>query len=205
MKNLQTHRAFLLIITVIFWVLSTRDVSAQVIINEVYPNPNTGEDEWVELYNTTNQSIDLIDWKLWDLESSPGVAIQFDQSTILEAAGFLIVDLHNTLNNTGDTLLLKNPQDELIDTLGYTASTKGKSWARDPSNHAVLFETVPTKGEANVVPTPTPTSTPATTPNSTILSPTLSEITACPDDSAEWVELYNPHDTVLPLLGFSLR
>jgi len=195
------HVTILSTFVVGFLMITPLEVNAQVIINEIYPNPNTGEDEWVELYNPDTQAIDLLDWKLWDLESSPGIAYDFAQSIMLESHGFFVLSLHNILNNTGDTLLLKNPQDELIDTFGYTSSAKGFSWARNPGNFATLFQASPTKGETNLAPTPTPTPT----PTSNQLLPQLSEVMACPDDAAEWVELSNPHGSELTLLGFSLR
>src|SRR3990167_3425998 len=116
------HVTILSTFVVGFLMITPLEVNAQVIINEIYPNPNTGEDEWVELYNPDTQAIDLLDWKLWDLESSPGIAYDFAQSIMLESHGFFVLSLHNILNNTGDTLLLKNPQDELIDTFGFLRS-----------------------------------------------------------------------------------
>jgi hypothetical protein len=203
MGNLQTHRAFSLLGVLFFLAGSTQIAQAQVIINEIYPNPNTGENEWVELFNTSQATVDLLNWKLWDMESSPGVAHDFTETTLLDPGAFLVVTLHNIFNNTGDTVILKNSAEQEIDELGYTSSTKGKSWARNPDNLAEILLANPTQGEANLVPSPSPTPTPTPTPGST-LSPTLTEFMACPDDTAEWFELHNPHTTELNLLGFTI-
>lgn len=183
------------------------------IINELYPNPNTDEDEWAELWNTGSSSVDLNGWQLWDQLSSPGLAYQFTTATPLAAQAFWIVPLHSVLNNSGDELVLKNPAGEIIDTLSYTTSIKSTSWARNPSYFSDIFQSEPTPNQANLTPSPTPTPTPNPSPtpsptpplNQSVLAPTLSEIMACPVDSDEWVELVNPHDETIDLNGFKLR
>lgn len=181
----------------------------QIVINEIYPNPNTGEDEWAELWNTDASPIDLNGWQLWDQLSSPGLVHQFTSSTLLANQAYLVVPLYSVLNNSGDGLVLKNPTGQEIDSLMYASSTKGKSWARNPGNFTDVFESDPTPNQINLASTPTPTPsvapTPTPTSNQTTLSPALSEIMACPTDSDEWVELANPHDSALNLAGFKLR
>lgn len=191
----------------------TSKIAAQVIVNEVYPNPDTSEEEWAELWNTSVNSVDLNGWQLWDQLSSPSLAYQFKTATPLAAQAFLVVPLHSVLNNSGDGLVLKNPAGQSINTLNYPSSTKGKSWAKNPNDLTAIFESDPTPNEVNAAPTPSPTPTPAPsitptptpTPSPSTLSPILSEIMACPADSDEWVELANPHNSSINLNGFKLR
>lgn len=46
--------------------LNTLSVRAQIIITEVFPNPDTGTNEFVELYNSGSHPIDLNGWKIDD-------------------------------------------------------------------------------------------------------------------------------------------
>ena len=181
-----------------FWCWSIARVQAQVVINELYPNPNTNEDEWIELYNNNEQVTDLAGWELWDQLSTPSKTFSFTAETKLNSQEFLIIPLINKLNNGGDIVILKDANGQEINRLEYTDSTKGKSWARDPTNLTEIFLTEPTKGEAN----PEPTSSGAAYNG---INPELSEVMVCPADSDEWIELYNPHDQSINLVDFSLR
>ncbi|HEX9817831.1 MAG TPA: lamin tail domain-containing protein [Patescibacteria group bacterium] len=176
-------------------------VKAQVIINEVYPNPNTGEEEWVELYNRGEEMVELTGWELWDQLSTPSRAHEFVESTQLAGQEFLVINLSNKLNNGGDIVVLKDGDGQKIDQFEYTSSSKGKSWARNPESPTEIFLTEPSQGKTN--PSPIPDSDPSAT--YTGLAPELSEVVACPTDADEWVELYNPHDQAIKLTDFSLR
>jgi len=146
-----------------WWQLGTGTVQAQstqIIINELYPNSNTDEDEWVELYNLSEQTIDLGGFELWDELSLPSKIHSFTAEDKLAGQAFLLVSLHNKLNNSGDAVILKDATGQEIDRLAYPSSTKEKSWSKNPSDLAEVWETIPTKAEINLIPTPTPTPTP---------------------------------------------
>jgi hypothetical protein len=176
-------------------------VCAQVVVNEVYPNPQTGESEWVELYNSGSDLVELSSWQLWDEKSSASLIHQFEQDVFLEGQALLVIELQSVLNNSGDAVNLKNDQGQVVDSLAYSSAEKGISWAKNPSNFSEVFETEPTRGQANLTPSPSPTPT----PNSQSFAPELSEIVACPSENSEWVELFNPHQTSINLTGFFLR
>ena len=40
--------------------------AAEVVINEVFANPENEDDEFIELFNTTDTSISISDWKISD-------------------------------------------------------------------------------------------------------------------------------------------
>jgi len=175
--------------------LFPRVVSAAVVVNEVYPQPNTGEPEWVELLNDGDSAVDLDGWQLWDELSSANKIHQFSDVSI-EPSGFVVVELQNVLNNGGDGVVLKNELGEQIDQLTYSSSTKSLSWARNPDDFGEVFASEPTKNAANLAPTPNANQT---------LSPSLTEIMACPADGTEWVELFNPHNEKINLTGLTLH
>ena len=52
------------------WLLSSpKVISAQIIINEVMPAPESGS-EWIELYNSGELTIELNNWQLEDKRSA---------------------------------------------------------------------------------------------------------------------------------------
>lgn len=182
----------------IFLLLGGAPVSAQVILNEVYANPDTGESEWVELWNSGEETIDLAGWQIWDQLATPKIAYQFPQNTPLAGNAYRVIELNNVLNNGGDEVVVKDAQGQEKDRFAYASSTKGVSWSRDTGG--TWYETDPSPNQPNQTLSPTPSPSPLT------IFPELSEIMACPTAGGEeWVELFNPHSQAIPLAGFSLR
>lgn len=147
----------------------TKPVSAQIVISEVYANPKSEELEWIELFNQSNQDINLENWQLWDQLSKPSLIHQFTTEKIT-ANNYLIVELKNVLNNSGDSIIIYNDQQQIQDSLTYDRSEKGLSWSRNLLNQEITI-TEPSPNKPNLFPTPTllPTITPTlqTTPNVT--------------------------------------
>jgi len=180
--------------------ITTSPVQANVIINEVFPNPVTGT-EWVELYNTGNEAIPLTGWSLYDQLTSPSLLKTFTVTDTLPALSYLSIEISNKLNNSSDGLTLKKSAGDTIDTMTYTSSTPGQSWSR---NGQVFVLTTPTRDAANTFPSPSPTPSPSPqvspqpspSPSDnvqSVFSLILTEVMACPsEEGTEWLELYNP-------------
>ena len=93
------------------------------------PNP-AGSDRQAEAVHITNggsQLVQLDGWQLrdaantsWQLEASDG-AVQPDQTVIVLRNGRQMA-----LNNSGDTILLINPQGTLVDSKSYESATSGQ-------------------------------------------------------------------------------
>lgn len=133
-------------------------------INEVYPSPNTGENEWLEIYNFGNESIILSEWKLSDLTTTQNL-----EGLTISAKSYLIIESTNlkiTLNNSGDEITLKNPAGSIIDVVIYPSIAKGKSYAAINGNFTIVDS--PTKSSINststIQPDPTPSASPSTSP-----------------------------------------
>jgi hypothetical protein len=169
---IMTKKLLRSLLCLLFFSLSVKLAKAKVIINELYPAPNTGEKEWVELL-CIDQEADLTNWTLWDELSSPGIIFNFTDQ-VLEPNDFLILELSSKLNNSADGVVLKNDKEEIIDRFDYDNSTTGLSWSRDLDDSWFLGDS--TKAKPNVIPLPSPTLTPAPTPSpsptSQILHPT---------------------------------
>ncbi|MBN1915436.1 lamin tail domain-containing protein, partial [Candidatus Dojkabacteria bacterium] len=97
-------------------------------INEVFPAPDDSlnEIEWIEIYNFSDSQIDLTNWTLMD-ESE---IVQRLENINVEAGDFFIIDQNNlsiSLNNGGDIITLKNPNQEIVSEFEYIQTPIGLS------------------------------------------------------------------------------
>jgi hypothetical protein len=194
-------------------------VQGQIIINEVFPAPEQGN-EWIELYNSSDQEIDLNDWLLEDMLSSPSIIAHIQNQTILSQS-FLTIELTSAkLNNSADGVILKNSVAEVIDQMSYESSEAGLSWSKNDSS---IFELAqPTKNTANVFPSPSispilspspsptinpsPSPTPAPSDTSFHQFITITEFLACPaTGEKEWIKLHNSDSQSHSISSWKIR
>lgn len=96
--------------------------NADVVINEFVFDDTT---EWVEFYNRTSSEISLDGWKVCEKTASGNEnCYTLSESKILPS-GLVVHELTNKLNNNGDTITLKNSQDEIIDQVAYKDEEEG--------------------------------------------------------------------------------
>lgn len=154
--------------------LVSADTNGQLVINEIFPNPITSNepDEWIELYNSGDEQVDLSEYKIDDIE---GGSSPFQLSGIIEGKSWILLPKSVTgitLNNTNDDVRLISNSGEIIDSVSYDTTQEGKSYARIPDGNGA-FEWVdhPTPNATNSVdvPTPSPSNEPSPTPT---VSPT---------------------------------
>lgn len=124
-----------------------------VFINEILPSPQGAdeENEWVELYNTNNFTVDLSNWKLKDSEGTI-TTYAIPLNTKILANSFLVFkrpDTKISLNNSGDTLNLILPNNKLIDSVSFTKAPLNQSYNKINSNW--IWNTNLTKGMPNIV------------------------------------------------------
>jgi hypothetical protein len=119
-------------------VFEEEDFTSTIVINEInYNSAPTGDSEdWIELYNSTDEEIDLSNWILKDSQDSSsfqfpdGIKIPSNQFLIVcrDSSAFksvytsdiyLIGDFDFALSNGGDDVRLFNEQGELIDEVKY--------------------------------------------------------------------------------------
>ncbi|MCK5321351.1 lamin tail domain-containing protein [Candidatus Pacearchaeota archaeon] len=136
--------------------------SNSVKINEFVANPVSGND-WVELYNPGNSSVDLTGWKLND-SGSEMVAL----NEIIGVGGFVVFEVSNRLNMNGDFITLISPSLTVLDSVSYgnyndgnvsdnaLVALVGNSTGRSPDGQDtdvdnVDFQifTIPTPGSSN--------------------------------------------------------
>ncbi|MFN3301759.1 MAG: lamin tail domain-containing protein [Patescibacteria group bacterium] len=186
---------------------------SDVVINEFVSDPVDGEDEWIELYNNTNQEIDLTNWKIEE-----GSGAQTNLSGIISPKGFFVVEkIKGYLNNSGDIIKLIDPNGQIIDQVVYGNWDDGDKndnapIAADPNSVARVIDgydtnqdyldfkisTIPTKGKPNKF------SEERTYPFGVVLNELLPNPKG--DDSEnEFIELKNLTDKEIDLDGWKLE
>lgn len=120
--------------------------SGQVVINEILFAPPSGGSEWVELFNRSDDPIDLRAWTLSDADFSSAqilteerfplppegyVVVVQDESTFSQdfpdiLAPILVPPKWPSLNNTEDTIVLRDPTGRIMDRVSYRGS-----WLRE--------------------------------------------------------------------------
>lgn len=123
-------------------------------MTEIYPSPDStdGENEWIEIYNYGEDSVDLQSWVIED--SSRTMVIK--NSFLVKGGEYEVIENENlslTLNNTGETITLLDPNEELVDIFEFGDTEKKISNIRVYKNGKYLSEIVQTqaitKGKRN--------------------------------------------------------
>lgn len=208
---------FIIILLLCLFILHKETLSA-LKINEIYPVTENNNYEWIELYNDENKEINIENYFLLDLAGNK-IKIPLSNITPFD---FIIATTSSFLNNNGDTIYLKNDQNQIIEIATYSGKfDANKSFIKCPNGNGNWYiSNIITKGFSNenaclsLTPTPTiiiPTNTPINTPIPTqdfTLTPTLiatqkisfdniylSEVMVNPPTGEkEWVEIYNNND-----------
>ena len=128
-------------------------VSARVIINEVfYHAPDDIDDlEWIELHNTSTESVDVSAWSL-----SKGVEFKVPAGTVIPPRGFLVIckdvelfhefydvpavgGFARSLNNKGETIELSDASAQLVDAVTYADRAP---WAVSADGYGASLERI---------------------------------------------------------------
>ena len=172
---------------------SEGEISTELEISALYPNPNSGEEEWIELTKLGDDPIDLSLYTLEDATAKPWTPSGTLEETV-RLTGFSF-----QLNNSNETVTLKTKHGTVVDTWTYTTSTKGVILTRDAEDAEVE-----TASETTATSTTTSTVTTTATPSKW---PSFSEAMPNPegsDSTNEWIELYNPYEESITLNGLYL-
>jgi hypothetical protein len=130
-----------------------------IVINEIMNYPQTGDVEWIELYNRTNKKIDLKDWVVSDMIASPVENLITEKSFLINADNFVIIAKDSSifnqyeldeekviisafanLNNDEDGVIIKDRFGKTIDSIRYKSTwqiSKGYSIEKVDHNNLV--------------------------------------------------------------------
>jgi PKD repeat protein len=204
-----------------------------VVINEFVSDPAEGN-EWIELYNKTDNEVNLEGCKLED-----GIGTISTLSGTIAANGankFKVIELSSSkLNNSGDIIKLKKADETILDQVVYgdwddgntgdnapktsdPNSVARKTDGGDTSNDASDFAATATltKGLANIITAPQedapsgggtlPPATPSAPPSWPVGSLLINEFVADPDDGGnEWIELFNSTPNTINLSDWTIE
>jgi hypothetical protein len=168
-------------------------------ISEVFPDPegSDGDGEFIEIFNDSDDDIELGDWSLRD-ESEK--LFYFDKDDEIEGNGFLSVSYDESkisLNNSGDEIVLLNPIGEEVDEMKYEDAPEGESFALNDEKK-FQWTSLVTPGEKNEFPVV----------KKYPKKIKFNEILSNPDgrdDDAEWVELFNENDFAVDLSEWKIE
>ncbi|MEK7146000.1 MAG: lamin tail domain-containing protein, partial [Patescibacteria group bacterium] len=163
-------------------------ISLHLEITALYPNPLSGEFEWVELENTQSEALDLSFYTLEDATAHPWSM----SGTLTGHQRMQIQGFPFQLNNGEDSVTLKTVEGVWMDTLSYSSSSAGQIITKQGSGSGAVVS------DAEII--LSELSTPSEWPE-------FSEALPNPegsDSTEEWIELYNPYDHELVLNGLKL-
>lgn len=152
------------------------EINAQVVINEVYPNPPGAESgaEWVELYNQASEPVSLESCVLYLHADNTTQKVEFSSEDFIDKYETISWD-DSWLRNTGDTVRLVCNGNINVISYGDSPDSivqspdEGLSIGRSPDGNGnvyLLSSLTPNGANSSpLVPTPTKTPTPTSTPN----------------------------------------
>lgn len=114
-------------------VIENSNSSIVLYINEIF---STGSPDWLEIYNPSDQSIDMSGFYIYD---SPTLKYQLPQNTQINGKGFLVLycDDSNTglhtnfkLSSGGETVCLEDTEEKTIDCVTFPALEDGIAYSR---------------------------------------------------------------------------
>jgi len=136
---------------------------ADVLINEMLANPAKDwngngqvggmDDEFIELYNSGNESVDVSGYALRDkvFRSTP-TEYSIPNGTVIGPGEFLVIFVSESgvyQGNEGDAIMLYDPTGDLVDEKEYDAATEDVSFARIPDGGEWRNSTAPSPGKPN--------------------------------------------------------
>lgn len=110
-----------------------KEYSRNIFFNELFPNPFNENDEYIELYNSSDETVELESWTLRDASKTGKYVLPADAE--MESGGYLAIykkDSKLSLNNSGEEIVyLYNPDEKLTDKVAYSGSKESKSYSFD--------------------------------------------------------------------------
>lgn len=150
-----------------------------IFINEILPSPKgaDAENEWIELYNGNDFEVTLTGWQVQDTIGAVRT-YTFPTDIKINPLGFLVLERTETkitLQNSGDSLKLLNPNQEIVYSIDYPKAPQGQSYNKTGKTWS--WSTVLTPAEQNIISQPSQTKPSETGSRETEPSETGSRIT----------------------------
>lgn len=137
----------------------------QILINEVYPNPDSGS-EWIELLLIAEKADESFNLENFTIFDNTRQIYKFTNEQFINK--LLVIEV-NGLNNDTDSVTLKNESGNILNSFTYEQSEKGLSWSRENNSNTFILAN-PSRNLANPYISPVQTLTPILTPTPTFIS-----------------------------------
>ena len=196
--------------------------ASDLVINEVMSNPWPTDDnatwpggEWVEVFNSGVDQMDLTDWSLQD---AAGNVLEFDADHLVgltaDASSMTILPgetrivavngsgSSGVLNNGVETLSLYWPNGTMSQQVSWTDTKAGFSMVESSSSQYWDYAAYPTPNASNPLEFAIIAMTPSPIEFAELLSNSSSDGMAFPD--GEWIELLNTGSSTVDLTGWSI-
>jgi hypothetical protein len=140
-------------------VAATTAASCSVVVNEMELNPPQGGSDWVELYNSGNQTVDISGWTVTTTDGSWVGKMPVPKGTIISAKSFYVAE-GNPLwhHDNGGFATLYSDSGEKVDESPYRVDNLNNdfTWGRHPDGYDTNTNGdwgfgYATKGRSNVV------------------------------------------------------
>jgi len=179
-------------------------------INEIYPNTEDENDEFVEIINNGADCVDISSWAIKDSTDISSHKTIFPENTILESGEYFYIEKNLYLNNDDDIVYLLDESSLEKDHQEYTNAIRTKSYSFDGINW--IWTSTPTAGvenqfdlAENVFDDDIDSPAESTTTDYNIY---LNEILPNPNGDeklGEFIELYNAENSEINLAGWTLK
>ena len=197
-------------------------------ISEVMYNPADNKPEWIELFNHSNDSINIKNWSISDVLTTPTKSFITNQDVYIKPNEYFIISKDTsfirfysevtskifytnfgTLGNTSDGIVIYDFRNGIIDSLFYRSSWGNK---KDVSLERISFEQLTNDSTNWTLSLDKKGSTPgkensiknvSSYPKFSVI---INEIMFEPDiDNSEFIEFYNPSDDSINIGGWYLN
>lgn len=113
--------------------ITNGDLSSQVMLNEIFPNPEGTDkgNEWIELYNDSDESVNLGNWYI-DAGENSKIKYILPNNALEKHSYLLIPDskLGFSLKNSNGEVRLLNFKEEIVDQVEYESSEENNSYSK---------------------------------------------------------------------------
>jgi hypothetical protein len=117
-------------------------------ISEAMVYPQSGNNEWVEIFNNNDYSVSLNNWYIDDIENGGSTPKSF--SADLPAKSYYVFNLSSSMfNNDGDSVRLLDNNKNLKDSFEYSGGDQGKTFGRTSLDNDDFCQQEPSSGLIN--------------------------------------------------------
>lgn len=136
-----------------------------IFISEALTAPESGQGEWVELFNNNDYPVTLHSWFIDDIQNAGSSPQSF--TLTINAHSYATIDMQTSIfNNEGDSIRLLNDTGQQKDHITYSQTQQGKSISRNNFQSHETCITITSKNEPNTQCIPIITSIISTTSTS---------------------------------------